>query len=243
VSTGHDLVKTLRKAFRKWQEEVWLFIFVVSLHSQDHDGAVCAMLAHAWRMTEHGAGGPPHSKMQGEETNLTCTGQGQHRAQVQPQPQQHSLHATTGVMGDGHGSDGGKPFSPFGSDSDRAGESCSGGGHVASGGGGSTGVPANYGGGSLPRPANERVPNGLPAPRPASQSGGGGGHTLPPQVTNAPQGRRLLDHYDFFRTPDNKKVRLGNIILDIFDLVTSERCEEELFRLYIYPYTYVSIYV
>ena len=41
-----------------------------------------------------------------------------------------------------------------------------------------------------------------------------GGQTLPGTSSSAsgsglPQQRRLLDHYDFCRTPDNKKVRLG----------------------------------
>jgi len=53
---------------------------------------------------------------------------------------------------------------------------------------------------SIPRAAQ---PTGLPRPVQA------GGHTLPVAPSQQGGRRRLLDYYDFYRTPDNKKVRLG----------------------------------
>ena len=54
----------------------------------------------------------------------------------------------------------------------------------------------------LPRPVHEGgLTSGLPRPVQV------GGHTLP--STRSGGRRRLLDYYDFYRTPDNKKVRLG----------------------------------
>lgn len=69
-------------------------------------------------------------------------------------------------------------------------------------------MTASGGGGGLSG-GGGRLPNGLPRPKVGGQ--GGGGHTVPATRADSsfPQRRRLLDHYDFYRTPDNKKVRLG----------------------------------
>ena len=97
------------------------------------------------------------------------------------------------------------------------------------GSGGSVSSMAQHKAGKEPAGApSSSVPNGLPRPIPGGGAGKGagtgdapqmaavvqvGGHTLPARAANVVAGsaprRRLLDNYDFYRTADNQKVRLG----------------------------------
>ena len=72
--------------------------------------------------------------------------------------------------------------------------------------------------GLVPSLASGVLPNGLPRPKVGQhvhlgEHGGGRTGSAPgatrPNAGAALPRRRLLDYYDFYRTPDNKKVRLG----------------------------------
>lgn len=79
---------------------------------------------------------------------------------------------------------------------------------------GETGVAS----GLVPSLASSVLPNGLPRPKlgqhvhhsehGGGQTGSAPGAARPNSGASLPR-RRLLDYYDFYRTPDNKKVRLG----------------------------------